>query len=421
MVLEGGSSIVKMTVSMASRIANVQTFRVFRHRNFRLLFLSTFAQSVSFFMIMVALGWQVLEMTDSAFLLGMVWAARSAPFLVFGIIAGTIADKVDRRRLLVLTFILLAVCTFLLGLLTSKGVIQLWHIFLITFIMGSIQTFDITTRQAFVFDIVGPEEAMNAIAMNAAAMRFMGIFGGAVAGVVIELFGLAWCFYIIVIAYLLGIMALFYIRGAVRKTSSAQQSVWGNFVEGLKLLGKNQIVLILAVMAIICEILGFSYMVVLPIFARDILNVGVVGLGMLTASASIGGLLAALVLASLGNYKHKGWLILGIFLTFGVFLVLFSQSPWYLVSLIFVGIVGGMAVAMDTMEHTMLQLNVTDEQRGRAMGVWVLSIGFGPVGYVAIGAITTLIGAQLALSINGIAIVAIFFALVVFVPRLRRI
>ena len=370
---------------------------------------------------MVALGWQVLEMTDSAFLLGMVWAARSAPFLVFGIIAGTIADKVDRRRLLVLTFILLAVCTFLLGLLTSKGVIQLWHIFLITFIMGSIQTFDITTRQAFVFDIVGPEEAMNAIAMNAAAMRFMGIFGGAVAGVVIELFGLAWCFYIIVIAYLLGIMALFYIRGAVRKTSSAQQSVWGNFVEGLKLLGKNQIVLILAVMAIICEILGFSYMVVLPIFARDILNVGVVGLGMLTASASIGGLLAALVLASLGNYKHKGWLILGIFLTFGVFLVLFSQSPWYLVSLIFVGIVGGMAVAMDTMEHTMLQLNVTDEQRGRAMGVWVLSIGFGPVGYVAIGAITTLIGAQLALSINGIAIVAIFFALVVFVPRLRRI
>ncbi len=372
-------------------------------------------------MLMVTLGWQVLEMTDSPFLVGMVWVARSSPFLIFGVLAGTIADRVNRQRLLILGFVMLAVCAFLLGALTSKDWIQLWHIFLIAFIMGSIHTFDMTTRQALAVDIVGPEDAMNAIALNAVAIRMMGIFGGAAAGIVIKFFGIEWCFYIMVMAYVAGIFALLPIRGLVREISPEQQSTWGGFVEGLRIISRNQIVLILAVVAITCEIFGFSYMVALPVLARDILRVGAVGLGMLTTTGSIGGLIAALSLASLGDYKHKGWLILGIFLSFGIFLVLFSRSPWYPLSLFLVGIVGGMAASMDAMEQTMLQLNVPDEQRGRAMGIWMLSIGFGPVGHTAVGAMATLLGAPLALSINGSIIIAIFFILAAFVPRLRRI
>ncbi len=376
--------------------------------------------SLGNFMMMVALGWLVLEMTDSPLSLGMVWATHSAPHLIWGMLAGAVADKVDRRRLLIWVFIDLAACAFTMGILISKGWVQLWHVLLFTFIMGSIATFAMTARQAFVVDIVDRKDAMGAISMNAVAMRIMGVFGGAIAGVVIELFGIEWPFYIMAIGYLLGIIILLCIRGVVRRFSLEQQSIWGNFVEGLKIIGKNQIVLTLMVMAMVCEILGFPYLVVLPVFARDILSVGVIGLGVLNSVQSVGGLLAALTLASLGNYKHKGRLILGIFLFFGVFLVLFSQSPWYLVSLLFCGLVGAMAAAFDAMQHTMLQLNVTEEQRGRAMGIWQLSIGFGPVGYMAIGAITSLLGAQLALSINGIAIVAVFFILLVFVPGFRR-
>jgi len=372
-------------------------------------------------MMMVALGWQVLEMTDSPLLVGMVWVARSSPFLVFGILAGTIADRVNRRKLLILGFILLAICAFLLGILTSRDWIQLWHIFLIAFLMGSIQTFDITTRQALAVDIVGPEDAMNAIALNAVAMRIMGIAGGIVAGIVIELKGIEWVFYIMVMAYLSGIIVLLTMRGLRREAGPEQQSTWEDFVEGIRLIGQNRIVLTLAVMAVTCEIFGFSYMVALPVFARDILKVGAIGLGMLTTAGSIGGLVAALTLASLGNYKHKGWLILIIFLSFGVFLLLFSQSPWYPVSLLFIAIVGGMAASMDAMEQIMLQLNVSDEHRGRAMGIWVLSIGFGPVGHTAVGAMATLFSAQLALSINGSIIIAIFLILAIFASRLRRI
>ena len=369
---------------------------------------------------MVALSWLVLEMTNSPLSLGMVWAMRAAPNLIFGMLAGAVADKVDRRRLLMWAFIVLMACALLMGIIISKGWIQLWHILLFSFVMGSITTFAMTARQAFVVDIVGREDAMTALSMSAVAMRSMGVFGGVVAGVVIELFGVAWPFYIMVIGYVLGLVALFFIRGVVRKAGSGQESIRSNFVEGLKIIYQNPIVRILMVMAIVCEIFGFSYMVVLPIFARDILDVGAVGLGMLNSMQSVGGLLAAFTLASLGNYRHKGWFLLGIFLAFGVSLVLFSQSPWYLTSLLLIGIIGAMAAAFDALQHIMLQLNVNEEQRGRAMGIWQLSIGFGPVGHLAVGAVAALLGAQLALSINGITIVAIFFILAVFVGRLRR-
>ena len=406
---------------MISKIISLPIFKAFHYRNFPLVFLTTVTFSVGHFMMMVALGWLVLEMTDSPFSLGAVWAVRSAPFLIFGVFAGAVADKIDRRKLLIFTFIMLAAYAFLMGILISKAWIQVSYILLITFIIGSIMTFNMTATQAFVVDIVGPEDAMSALSMNAAAMRITGIFGGVAAGWVIKLLGVDWCFYIMGISYLLGIILLLFIRGVVMKAAPKRQSIRANFMEGLQIIRTNQIVLTLMVISIICEVLGFSYQVVLPIFARDILKVGAVGLGMLITTQSVGALIGVLFLASLGDYKHKGRLILGIFLFFGVSLVLFSQSPWYLASLFLIGVVGAVAAAFDTMQHTLLQLNVTDEQRGRAMGIWMLSIGFMPVGSIAIGAIAALIGAQLAISINGVVIIVAFVILSMSVSRLKRV
>ena len=171
----------------------------------------------------------------------------------------------------------------------------------------------------------------------------------------------------------------------------------------------------------VCEILGFSYMVILPVFARDVLQVGALGLGTFSTATSVGGLLAGLALASLGNYKHKGRLMLGIFLSFGVFLILFSQSPWYPVSLVLIMMVGAMAAGMDAMGHTILLLNVAEEQRGRAMGVWMTAIGFGPIGSITIGAVASVLGAPLAVTINGSLMLVAFFVLLFLTPRLRRI
>ena len=372
-------------------------------------------------MQMVAMGWLVLELTDSPLSLGLVWATRQAPSLFLGMLAGAIADKVDRRRLLIMAFVVRGAGALLIGILVTTGIVELWHILLVSFITGSVSAFDFPARQTLAVDIVGPEGAMNAISIGAVGMRVIGVFGGAAAGFVIAFLGIDWCFYIMVISFFIGIIILLQIRGVERRTSSQKQSVWGNFIEGVKLIGKNQIILILMVITLVCEILGFSYLVVLPVFARDVLKVGAIGLGMFGTAQSVGGLIAGLALASLGNYKYKGRLILGIFLSFGFFLILFSQSPWYLVSLLLLGMIGAMASGMDAMGHTMLQLNVTDEQRGRAMGIWIMSIGFGPVGHLTIGAVASLLGAPLAVTINGSIIIVVFFILLAFASRLRRI
>jgi len=371
-------------------------------------------------MMMVALGWLVLEMTDSPLSLGLVFAMRSAPHLLFGMLAGAVADRFDRKSVILLALLALMVMAAVMGVLIGTGTIRLWHVLLFSFVLGTLTTFLMTARQAFVVDIVGREQAMPAISLQAVAMRVMGVFGGGVAGLVIDRSGVHWPFYAAAIGGVVGAGLLFLIRGVRREVSASPKSVRGNLTEGLGILRRNRLVVILVVMAVVCEILGFSYHAMMPVFARDILGIGATGLGTLSAVQSVGGLLSVLALANLGNYRHKGRLLLGIFLLFGVALILFGQSPWYTTSLVLAGTIGAMAGAFDAVQHTMLQLNVTEEQRGRAMGIWHMSVGFGPVGSVLIGAVTSLIGAQLAVTINGAAIVVFFVLLVLFVPRLRR-
>ncbi|MFC2034071.1 MFS transporter [Chloroflexota bacterium] len=405
---------------LINRIINLQVFSCFHHHNYPLFFLVTLTSSIGMTMMMVTLGWLVLEMTDSPFLLGMVWVARSTPNLILGILSGTIADKFDRRKLLIIVSMILATCAFAMGALIFTELIQIWHVFTIAVIMGATMTFNMPARQAFAVDIVGQEDAMNAISMGTVAMRIIGIFGGVTAGVVIELFGVEWPFFIMVISYIIAIILLLNIRGVKRITVSEEQSVKESVIEAIKLIGKNQIILILVVMCVSCQILGFSSMVVLPIMARDVLKVGATGLGLLSTASSVGGLIGALTLASLGNYQYKGRLMLGIFLCFGIFLILFSQSPWFLLTLFFYGLVGSMTAGFDAMQHTMLQLNVAEDQRGRAMGIWMLCMGSTPVGSTLIGIMASNFGAQLAITINGGAIIIIFFIVLIFVPRLRR-
>ncbi len=373
---------------------------------------------------MAALGWLVLEMTDSALSLGIVWAVYSSPSLLFGVLAGSLADRFNRRFLLVLSNVILAAFAFLLGFLITQGGIEFWHILSITFLMGVFQVIYFPAAQSLAVDIVGRKGAMNAMSINAVGKRVIGILGGASAGFIIEFWGIDWPFYIMAGSYLLGAMFIFLIQGMKREAGEEdveQQSTWQNFVEGIKLIGVNQIILVLLIITAVCEILGFSYSVVLPIFARDVLNVGAIGLGMFYTAQSIGGLLGALGLASLGDFKYKGWLILGIFLFFGIGLVIFSQSSRYIISLILVGIIGATSSGMDAMGHTILQLNVTNEQRGRAMGIWMMSIGLGSIGHLVVGAIAAALTAPIALTINGSAIIITALILLVLVPKLRRV
>jgi MFS family permease len=268
---------------------------------------------------------------------------------------------------------------------------------------------------------VGREGAMSGISLNAVGLRGIGIISGAIAGIVIYVFGMEWPFFVITGANVLAIGITSNIKGVKARTAAIGHSLWGDLIEGIQIILKNKVILALMVMSAACEMFGFSYSLLLPVFSRDILSVGAVGLGMFSTIRSVGGLVAGLALASLGDYRHKGQILLGLFLVFGVTLILFANSTWYPISLFLIGIVGITAAGHDAMQQILIQLNVPEEHRGRAMGIWQLSVGFGVLGSVTLGAVAEEIGASLAQSLYGAVMVIIFVLLVLFMPKLREL
>jgi MFS family permease len=398
-----------------------QTFTPFRNKSFSLIFLTTVSASLGNVLMDVSSGWLVLDLTDSPLSLGLFWAVRSSPNLLFGMVGGATADKMDRKRLLITCYSLYALCGLLFGLLIMSGQIHLHHALALIFIRGIIRTFENASRQSFIVDLVGRNNAMSGISLNAIGMRGIGIFGGAIAGLIIELFGKEWPFFVLSSVFLMAILLVSFIKGSKTKREAQQFQLWSNIVEGIHIVRNNRVILALMVMAATCEMFGFSFPVLVPVFARDVLKVGAVGMGMFNAVRSGGGLLAGLALASLGDYKHKGRLLLGMFLMFGVGLILYANSPVYIISLFFMGIIGISAASHDAMSQILLQLNVEEEQRGRAMGIWHLSIGFGMIGSTALGTLAEAYGATLAQSFFGGIMVLIVTLMYLAVPKLKEL
>ena len=398
-----------------------QMFTPFRNKSFSLMFLTTVSASLGDMLMDVSSGWLVLDLTNSPLSLGLFWAVRSSPNLLFGMIGGATADKMDRRRLLITCYLLYAFVGLLFGFLIMSGQIQLYHAIALIFIRGVIRTFENPSRQSFIVDIVGRENAMNGISLNAVGMRGIGIVGGALAGVIIELFGKEWPFFMLSGVFMVTILLVGFIKGVKTERVAQQLSIRRNLVEGIHIVLNNRVVLALMVMAATCEMFGFSFPVLVPVFARDILKVGAIGMGMINAFRSGGGLVAGLALASLGDFKHKGRLLLGMFLMFGVGLILYANSPVYALSLIFIGIVGVSAAGHDAMSQILLQLNVEEEQRGRAMGIWQLSIGFGVIGSMTLGTLAEIYGASFAQSVFGGIMVLIVTMMYVTAPKLKEL
>jgi MFS family permease len=385
------------------------------------MFLTTVSASLGDMLMDVSSGWFVLDLTDSPLSLGLFWAVRSSPNLLFGMVGGATADKMNRRRLLITCYSLYAFCGLLFGFLIMSGRIQLYHALALIFIRGIIRTFESPSRQSFIVDIVGRGNAMNGISLNAVGMRGIGIFGGAMAGLIIELFGKEWPFFVLSGVFIVAILLVSFIKGVKTKRVAQQLTIWRNIVEGIQIVRNNRVVLALMVMAATCEMFGFSFPVLVPVFARDVLKVGAIGMGMINAFRSGGGLLAGLALASLGNFKQKGRILLGMFLMFGVGLVLYANSPVYALALFFMGIVGVSAAGHDAMSQILLQLNVEEEQRGRAMGIWQLSIGFGVIGSMTLGTLAEAYGASFAQSVFGGIMVLIVALMYVAVPKLKEL
>ena len=392
-----------------------------RYPDFRVLLIATVPNQMGQGMQQVLLGWLVFEMTNSSGMVGVVFAARSAPNLIVGFAAGAITDRLDRRTVMRIATWGMLLVTLALALLLYYGQLAVWHLMLATFLMGTLQAFYMTSRQAYVYDIVGSGGVVNGIALVFLAQLVGGIFGALLAGGSIDWWGPGTSFLVMSVSYGLGAFGLYGLRLRGESAPQTGETMSQNLLNYFRELKTNRVMLSLMISTTAAEVLGFSHQVMMPVLAKDVLHVGPTGLGVLTAFRFLGGALGAAALTAIGEVRRRGLLLLAVLALFGVGQILLSQSSSFWMALLFVIFINLMATATDILHQILLQFSVPNQQRGRAMGSWIAGIGTAPVGQLEIGYLAAVTSARLALLTNGIGLAVLSIVLGVLLPRLRRL
>lgn len=374
----------------------------FRSATFRHLWCSSLSSAGAQGMERTATAWLTLEAGGGAFTIGLVFAARMLPSLLFGLAAGTLADRSDRPRQLLAVAASALVLMAGLGVVVGHGAITVWQVIAFAFASGCIQVFDTPARQALVLDVVPAEAAERALALNALAGRLAMVFGAFAAGALIASVGTARCYLVIAAVY--GVTATLVATLRVARERHGTTIVPPPFSHALRAAARLIVdipaVRTLIAAGIACEVFAFSYGTALPIVAQDVLRVGAEGLGTLNAAVAFGGLVAVVLLALLPRRVRREPLLGAAFLVYGLSLLAVAATGSLLFAALALVVTGLCAGAFDVLQQTLIQLAVPREQRGRAVGVWVLGLGSAPVGHIEMGLMVALLGAPSALSIN---------------------
>ena len=353
-----------------------------RIRDFRLLWASTLLYSLATGMEQVSVGWLIFELTGSELMVGVGAAARMLPFFLFGILSGAITDRWERRLLLRIGNLGASAAALVMALLLLGGLTNVWVVIALVSALGSMLAFTITVRQTYTFDIVGSGLSLNGLALGAMAMQGGGIVGSLASGALIEVAGTGWQFVAGGVCYLCAAVPTLALSNPGRSARLPATSVLRNLTGYVSLVRSRRFLLALMFLTAATEVLGFTHMTLLPVFAKEVVHVGPTGLGIMTAVRQTGGLLGLWLLAGLGTSRKKGLMMFATAMGFGGGLMAFSLSGNIYSFLGVLLFVNACAMAVDTLYKTLMQELVSDEERGRAMGSWVLSIGFAPVGHV---------------------------------------
>jgi len=394
------------------------TLGAFRHRNFRLFWFGQLISLIGTWMQSVAQGWLITELVlqhyktaNASAYLGVIGALGSAPMLLFSLFAGAIADQRDKRRILIATQTSLMLLAFALGLLVGTPLIRLWHIAVLAVLTGFVMAFDMPTRQAFVKDMVGREDLLNAIALNSSVFNSARIIGPAVAGWLIAFVSMRSVFLINAASYLAVIAGLILIRHKHIRPSSAGRNIFHHLREGFQFVAHHRTIRLLMMIMGVYSIFGFSYFVLMPVFARQVLGLQAKGYGVLISSTGIGPLAGAVLLAAMARRVRKGHALLAGGITFSVGLMVFSQTRHFGLAVALLPFVGGGLVVSSATINSLIQELSPDRLRGRVISIWTfIFAGFMPIGYLYSGWLAQQTSPSLAIFLGGLAC----FLLVVF-------
>lgn len=370
----------------------------------------------------VALSWLVFQLTKSAYLLGIVGFLGTFPIFLFCLFGGVLADRMNKRNILLCTQALFMCLAFILATLTQLKLITPAQIMCIAVLNGMVMAFDAPARHAMVVDLVGKQHLLNAIALNSVAFNSSRVIGPVLAGIFVATIGMSGCFYINGVSFLAAILALIFIKLNHQNKNHNRKTAFGDARAGLGLVKRNPLIRALLLMVAVTSLFGISYMILMPVFAQQVLGVGIKGLGYLMSAAGIGALCAGLTLARLGDFKYKGRLLLVSSISFSLALILFSQSKIYALSLLILLTMGGFGVMATAIINTLLQTMVEDEFRGRIMSLFMITFaGIMPFGNLLAGIMAQAWGVSLAVFLSGITCFSAFVIINLFVPDLRRL
>ncbi len=387
-----------------------------------MLWFGSVTEHVGQFMETMAMAWLMKELTESPYYLGLLAAFRTAPLLLFALVGGVMTDRVDRRKMLISCLIGGAVISVMLLTLVYTGAIAPWHL-LVAAALGAVLTgFNHPARAAIIPNVVPKEEWMNAIALDSLSVRTSIIFSAPIAGLIISLFGTTPLFGARALGMVLAVRWLLLARVPATPTGARKQAPWRNLGEGLKYAATSSLVTALLIVFALREFQFDMSQVFLPFFADDILGSGPLGFGYLQSALGVGGLLALFGIATLGNFKRKGWLIAIAGILSGLFLSAFALSPWLILSIVFLMIASICGTIFENVSRTALQTLVTDEMRGRVMSLREAVRGlFGPWIAYGLGLGGEYLGVTIAALFLGLFVTASISLLAFLFPSFRKL
>jgi MFS family permease len=391
------------------------TFPALKNRNYKLYFSGQLISLIGTWLQIVAQSWLVLQLTNSAFLIGLVAALATLPTLLFTLFGGVIVDRFPKKHILLFTQSSAMILAFILGILTALQIINVWEICVISFLLGMVNALDAPARQAFVSELVQKEHLASAIALNSGVFNAARVIGPSVAGILIALIGTGGAFIINGISYIAVIIALIAMKMELYVPDKKIHPLKA-IKEGLDYSFSHPIIRTLIIFAGVTSVFGWSYTTVMPLIAKNEFHQGAAGLGYLFAASGTGALLATLLISAFSRKISPMIFILGGNSVFAISLILFSFTNNFYLAILLLFFSGFGLISQASVMNSTIQSMVKGEFRGRVMSIYILMfIGLIPLGNMEIGYLSEKIGTSLAIRIG--AIIVFIFGGVIFIYR----
>ncbi len=400
-----------------------RTFAALRIRHYRVFFFGMLASMTAMQMQQIARGYLAFEMTHKATSVGLVSIAWGLPQIIFSLFGGVVADRMEKRNLLMITQSLTGLLALITAILVHTGVITIGHLVLLGVLQGTVFAFNMPARQSLVPELVGQQDLMNAIALNNAGMNFTRIFGPSLAGLIIawNVIGVTGVYYLNACLYIVYIIFIAQIPATGAASRRKKAPMLTEFRDGMSYIRRRSMLLTLLTLGFLPIIFGMPYQSMLPVISKTVFQAGSRGLGFMATAAGAGALVGSLVIATLTEVKRKALLQLVMGVCFGLSLIAFSFAPNLGVALITLLFVGGTATFYQTLNNTLVMTNTDPEYQGRVMSVYMISMSLMPMSALPVGIIVDHAGAPATIGVAGALVAISVSAIALLHPRYRRL